>query len=318
MYIPEYSITPKTLSNIANIEYAKALIDTSTLLPTWEKQLQKEAMVTTISHLLELENIERSQEHIKIHIENYDKENPDLLVITIHNLLQHSKDEQPTTLDEGELKDRFFEHTQIQAYRRMQIEGKSAPQEILADMVELFDWINSIDAKQTHPAIVIAIIINRLEDILPFESLNSWFSSFVALNYLRAFNYTFNNYLPLGYFHINSQVQSIIDNQEKDITEWIEYVTKELAIKVEGLVNQSKSFATETKLSTVSDRGKLTGREQKIVLYLQDFGNLTNKDYPKLFPNISEDTVLRTLKKLIEKGIVVKKGSTKNSRYELS
>jgi len=50
---------------------------------------------------------------------------------------------------------------------------------------------------------------------------------------------------------------------------------------------------------------------------LQDYGMIQNKDFPNLFPNISEDTVLRELKKLLEKDLIVKKGKTKSSRYEL-
>ena len=50
---------------------------------------------------------------------------------------------------------------------------------------------------------------------------------------------------------------------------------------------------------------------------MQDYGVLQNKDFSRIFPDISEDTVLRDLKSLIDAGIVQKTGSTKSSRYEL-
>jgi hypothetical protein len=41
MFIPELTITPKILRNISAFEYAKAVIENTVILPTWEKQLQK-------------------------------------------------------------------------------------------------------------------------------------------------------------------------------------------------------------------------------------------------------------------------------------
>jgi DeoR/GlpR family transcriptional regulator of sugar metabolism len=58
-------------------------------------------------------------------------------------------------------------------------------------------------------------------------------------------------------------------------------------------------------------------RQERIIEYLQDYGMLQNKDFPRIFPNISEDTVLRDLKVLIDMGIIQKTGSTKSSRYVL-
>jgi len=45
---------------------------------------------------------------------------------------------------------------------------------------------------------------------------------------------------------------------------------------------------------------------------------MQNKDFPKLFPGVSEDSILRDIKVLLNQGIVVKTGSTKSSMYELS
>ena len=48
MFVPEYTITPLILANIATIEYGKAIVDTTKILPSWRKQLQKEASVKTL------------------------------------------------------------------------------------------------------------------------------------------------------------------------------------------------------------------------------------------------------------------------------
>jgi DeoR/GlpR family transcriptional regulator of sugar metabolism len=77
-------------------------------------------------------------------------------------------------------------------------------------------------------------------------------------------------------------------------------------------------LARDTKLAKATGRVKLSGRQQRIVEHLQDYGILQNKDFALIFPDVSEDSILRDLKALIAEGIVVKNGSTKSSRYELS
>jgi Fe2+ or Zn2+ uptake regulation protein len=42
-----------------------------------------------------------------------------------------------------------------------------------------------------------------------------------------------------------------------------------------------------------------------------------NKDFRKIFPDFSDDTVLRELKFLKEKGLVKKVGGTKKAQYIL-
>ena len=61
----------------------------------------------------------------------------------------------------------------------------------------------------------------------------------------------------------------------------------------------------------------LTDRQIKIIEYLQDVGYLQNKLFQNVFPDISEDTVLRDLQELISKGLIRKVGSTKSARYEI-
>jgi predicted HTH transcriptional regulator len=72
-----------------------------------------------------------------------------------------------------------------------------------------------------------------------------------------------------------------------------------------------------TKIAKVSGHTKLSPRQQKIVEYMQDYGSLFNRDFSKIFPEVSEDSVLRDLKTLIAAHIIEKVGSTKSSRYEL-
>lgn len=56
----------------------------------------------------------------------------------------------------------------------------------------------------------------------------------------------------------------------------------------------------------------------RLVEYLSDQGFSIMKDLKAVLPMVSEDTVLRDLKDLSEKGIIKKEGATKAARYVIN
>ncbi|MEK7070905.1 MAG: DeoR family transcriptional regulator, partial [Patescibacteria group bacterium] len=59
----------------------------------------------------------------------------------------------------------------------------------------------------------------------------------------------------------------------------------------------------------------ITERQTKIIEYIQDIGYLQNQSFSSLFPDVSEDTVLRDIKDLVSNNLIKKVGSTKAARY---
>lgn len=53
----------------------------------------------------------------------------------------------------------------------------------------------------------------------------------------------------------------------------------------------------------------------KLVEYFSEKGSAAMQDLAKVLPMVSEDTILRDLKGLMEKGIIKKEGRTKAARY---
>jgi len=51
---------------------------------------------------------------------------------------------------------------------------------------------------------------------------------------------------------------------------------------------------------------------------MQQFGGLRMPDAKSLLPMVSDDTIWRDLKKLIDDKVVVKRGSTKGAYYSLA
>jgi DeoR/GlpR family transcriptional regulator of sugar metabolism len=51
--------------------------------------------------------------------------------------------------------------------------------------------------------------------------------------------------------------------------------------------------------------------------FLHRHGSIQNKDFRKIFPDFSDDTVLREIKFLKKKGLIKKVGGTKKAQYVL-
>ncbi|OYT53621.1 MAG: hypothetical protein B6U72_05330 [Candidatus Altiarchaeales archaeon ex4484_2] len=62
---------------------------------------------------------------------------------------------------------------------------------------------------------------------------------------------------------------------------------------------------------------ELNERQRQAVEYLRKHRRITNRDYRRLFPNISPETARLDLKNLIEKGIIEKQGIKKGAYYIL-
>ena len=197
------------------------------------------------------------------------------------------------------------------------------PSEILFQVAETLDWVNSLDGRETHPLIKASIIKGRLTIISPFAQYNETMGNLLALKFLINEKYTIRDFChlemayakdPAGY---KEALLSIQKNESEDLTAWIEFYTGAGKLEAEKKREEILILSKDTKISQISGKSKLTQRQERIVEYLQDYGSLQNKDFSVLFPDISEDSILRDLKSLTAKGIVVKRGKTKSSWYEL-
>ena len=331
MYIPEYSITPKTLSNVAIIEYGKAIIENTTILPSWETQLKKEAKVKIVHGSLQLLSINPEFQKIKMAVDDVsrspDQETENIVksVFLVDDISKNKDfDEVDLKYIHKTLTEGIVPKVKQGSYRSTKMMGKTKPEEILAEIVSLFDWYNSSDARETHPIISSAIMKARLETIHPFEEMDNIASNLLTYVNLKTSGYGFRDLISIESYFKNTKTeyreqinQLDTDTEEADLTRWVEYFSDGMASEVSTVSQNVRLLAKDTKIAKATGRNKVSSRQERIIEYLQDYGMIQNKDFPRIFPDISEDTVLRDLKMLIDMDIVQKTGSTKSSRYEL-
>ena len=104
-----------------------------------------------------------------------------------------------------------------------------------------------------------------------------------------------------------------------ELTIWLEYFTEGLAIELSRIKEKVQSLSVDLKIKEHLGgvQVALNERQIKILEYIQNTGYIQSQIFREMFMEYSDDTILRDLKSLIEKGVIKKEGSTKSARYVL-
>ena len=109
-----------------------------------------------------------------------------------------------------------------------------------------------------------------------------------------------------------------MDTHERDITPWLEFFVVGAAAKARSLQEQVRQVSTESHIKDkLGEQMELTERQMIIMEYLKRYKFMRNSDFRKIFPDHSDDTVLRELRFMKQKGLVQKIGGTKKAQYVL-
>ncbi len=195
---------------------------------------------------------------------------------------------------------------------------------------DLINFINSEEALDIHPILRAGLFHSEFLRIHPFLDGNNKLVRLLTNYLLSIDNYDFKGFVfleeyfaqePYLYFQTLQNIfnQRALDAHERDLTRFLEYFVEGLLLEVSKVKEVVKSLSGKSKVKTeVGEEHELNEREMLIVDYLHRYGSMQNKDFRKIFPEYSDDTVLREIKFLKEKGIVKKVGGTKKARYVLS
>jgi Fic family protein len=160
-----------------------------------------------------------------------------------------------------------------------------------------------------------------LEIIKPFESLSTISNNLIAEMFLYNNNFNLIEYIP--YQQIMNLKKYKYDDalnyvsKTEDFTEWIDFYLDCIIQEIQILKDKFLLLEKESKQKEIPKIEKLTNRQQRIYQYLLDYKFIQNSQFKILFPDISEDSILRDLKFLLDQDLIIKSGKTKSSKYEL-
>jgi len=349
MYSPRYTITNKILKNIGLVEAAKEVVENAPLVPSFEKQFQSDAMVRTVHHGTHIEGNDLTLMQTKKILEGeavVAKARDIQEVVNYRNVVQ-LLDElayKRGGYDAGMLLDlhrecvnKIVPPEKVGVYRKSQVTIKNEDTgevilrppsfvEVPYMIDDFMSYLNTPGAKEIHPILLAGIAHYILVAIHPFVEGNGRTARAFASLILIKEGYDIKKFFTLeehfdkdpGSYY---QAFAEVDKQspiipERDLTAWLEYFTNVVAIELSSIKERVRKLSLDTRLKVkIGQQVALTERQMRLVEYLSDQGGAGMKELRDLLKMISEDTILRDLKDLLDKGIIKKEGSTKASRY---
>ncbi len=351
MYQPPFTISNTILKTIGIIEAAKEVIENAPLVPAWEAKFREDALVRTVHHGTHIEGNELNMSEagqVLAGAKIVGRERDIQEVLNYRNVIKFIEAYDKTDITEETIKHihalttyRLLPEDVVGEYRKTQVVVKNAqtgevtfrppPAIEVPFLMEAFlEWLNT-DAGETHAVLKAGIVHYEIVRIHPFLDGNGRLARAAATLVLFLHNYDIKKFFsleeyydrePIHYYEALQSVNRTDGNMpggHQDLTKWLEYFSEGLAIELTRIKEKVKTLSTDLKIkkSFGGQQLTLTERQIKIVEYIQENGFLQNKAFFELFPMVSEDTVLRELKDLLQKGIVKKEGTTKGARYVL-
>lgn len=199
-----------------------------------------------------------------------------------------------------------------------------APIEVPHLIDELFSWMNSETGRAVHPLIRAGILHYELVRIHPFTDGNGRASRALALLLLFLEGYKIKKFFALeDYYdsHPGEYYNALksVETGGGDLTGWLEYFILGISIEFNRVKILVQKLSLDLKLKNTFG-GKqiaLSDRQIALVEYLERHGTLTMALARDLLPEVSDDTVLRDLRDLVDKKLLVRKGHTKGAKYYL-
>ena len=344
MFKPDFTITNRILNNISSIEAAEETIRHAPLLPLWEKEFKDDAVIRSVHHGTHIEGNKLDKSEAKDVLLGRDvvgRPRDIQEIINYRKVIDLIDEEARRKIDkitEPLIKklhrittDKILLPDQIGEYRTNQVVVRNsttgevtfrppAPIQIPFMMREFIYWINRENKDELHPILKGAIAHHQLVYIHPFIDGNGRVARSLATLILFIEGYDIRRFFSLEEYY-DKDAKTYYENLQKatsgNMTSWLEYFTYGASREFDKVREKVLKLSRDIKLKEKfgGQQFFLGDRQVKIMEYIQEVGYLQNQIFASLFPDFSEDTILRDLHDLAEKGIIKKVGSTKAARY---
>jgi len=353
VFEPKFSITQEILKDVGTVEAAKEVIERAILVPKFEAQFRKEALVRTVHFGTKLEgnDLSLTQAERVVAGEPFDsaqgKRDRDIQeIINYRNVMEYLdrlKEKFQESYTEAQLRkihrlttERILLEHEAGEYRQIQVVVRNLQTqeisfrpppavEVPYQIEDWLSWLNSVIGKKVHPILRAGITHYELARIHPFVDGNGRTARAMALLVLFLEGYEVKKFFALEeYYDRNAKnyyaaLQSV-EQMGGDETSWLEFFVKGLAEELLRIKNRVVELAALSQLpQSDGTQVALSERQIQILEAIRAHGGqITTKEARQVVKMVSKDTVIRDLNDLIDKGVVKKEGSTKASRYRLA
>lgn len=195
--------------------------------------------------------------------------------------------------------------------------------ELPYQMEDFMFWFENSNSEQIHPVIKFSVCMAEMLRIAPFANYNTLTALFFGYAFLGSVGYdTAYVLLEEELFRSQEKMKDAFVSYEKsewDLTTVVDYFVGVLQV----CVSKSKTKVANIEGVSVKYRsgtGRAVALSERQLLIMEEIttrNEMTIKQIREVLPLVSDDTILRDIKDLVNKKLVRKRGKTKGAVYVL-
>ena len=344
-FAPSFTISRKILANLTQIAAAREVILHAYLVPRWEVELRKEALVRSAHSSTSIEGNRLSRDQVselaagrKIMAGRKDRQEVQNYLHVLGHLAGYSEKGRIT---EGSIlgihrdltKEVLDDSRDCGTYRNRQVVvGNRATGEITfmppktkdvpSLMKGLVDWLGSGDAFDLDPVLVAAIAHYELVRIHPFIDGNGRTARALASLVLHLRNFDIKRFFALDDYYDSDRAAyygalAKVDRAKQDLSVWLEYFTKGVALSVDQVKERILRLSSEKLRKDAKGQIALTERQMRIIEEMNRKGAITNREVRKMFGLTNRPAAIE-LNRLVQLGVIRVEGRGRSVHYVMA
>lgn len=196
-------------------------------------------------------------------------------------------------------------------------EAKEVPEQ----MKKFIEWLNSKEAGELDPVLEAGITHYEFVRIHPFVDGNGRTSRALASLILLRRGFDTKRFFALDDFYNSDrpryyEVLKSISPQTLDLTGWLEYFCEGVAVSINAVKDKVLVLTGGRKKGHGAEQVALDNKQIKVVEFLQKEGTITNRQIRDLLKT-SNKTAYKLLQDLVKNGVIKKVGKGRNIHYAL-
>jgi Fic family protein len=345
MFEPVFTYTNEIVRLLTTISAAREIILSAPLIPKWEVTLRHDAIVQSAHSSTSIEGNRLSFEQVsdlaqgrevmatqkdKLEVLNYLKALDNLGglikgesitkrdILNIHKILTKNTLDEPS--DCGAYRSRY-----VVVVNKFTGEVSFRPpknEDVPALIKDLLKWINSNEAEELDPLLEAGIAHYEFVRIHPFVDGNGRTARVLAalILYLRGFDtkqfFCLDDYYDADRRSYYRALQKV-EQTSLDLTKWLEYFVGGVAVSVTAVKKRTMRLSSERLRKAKRGQIALTERQMKIVEFINQNGEIKNRDVREMF-KISDRAALKEIRKLVDLKVVKSEGQGRSLHYVLA
>ncbi|MBU0535253.1 Fic family protein [Patescibacteria group bacterium] len=346
MLKPRYQITHLILDHLTKISAAREVIINAPLVPKWELDLRREALIRSAHASTSIEGNSLSYEEVSNleigrEVTAFGKDRQEVLnyfdalkyldklimveKITNKDILKLHKMITTKTLDNPEYSGKYRHGNQyVIVGNRFTGEITYKPpatREVPELMEDFLDFINEIDFKKLNPVLVAGIVHYEFVRIHPFIDGNGRTARILATYILLKSGFDTKRFFALDDFYNSDRpgyyaALKTVNSTKRELTEWLEYFCEGVDVSLEAVRKKIMLLTGGKSRDMGFNQIALGEKHMKIVEYVRKNASVTNKKVRELL-NVSNKTAYQVLETLCKYNVLAKRGGGRNVFYIL-